>query len=84
MIDPIPFAVPVNKHLLPSTMKEFQLSQKDEDYAFGLHYHKYDHILQNIQLASLHNEFENAKQSFRKSVLNKNNHSNLHLIKERK
>lgn len=81
VIEPIPFE---QKHqrmqqLSKATIKAFGLTQEDLDQTNGI-VHKYNHVQQNIKLAGKFAIVKNLQQTFKKTVLAKNNAQNLVLI----
>ena len=66
--------------LSKDTIKSFGLTQEDLDQADGVVKHKYNHVQQNIKLASKFAIVKNLQQTFKKTVLAKNNAQNLVLI----
>jgi len=56
-----------------ATIKEFNLTQKEQGISQGTSFHKYNHVAQNIKLASNIREFKNIQHSFKRSVLSKSN-----------
>lgn len=85
VIDPIPYS---QKHkniqlLSKETIEDFGLTQDDLDEADSAVKHRYNHVKQNIKLASKFMVMRNMQQTFKKTVLAKNNTQNLKLIQNK-
>ena len=79
LIQPIPFTG-LNNALPIQTAHDFKLTEKDKEMSQGTKIHRFNHIAQNIQLASQIREVKNVQQCFKRSVLAKNNQQNLKIL----
>jgi hypothetical protein len=66
--------------LSKETIANFGLTEDDLNEANGAVKHRYNHVRQNIKLASKFTIIKNLQQTFKKTVLAKNNPQNLVLI----
>ena len=82
VIAPIPFKAKHRKmkQFSKETMKDFGLTEDDLN-ADGSVQHRYNHIQQNIRLAGKFAIVKNLQQTFKKTVLAKNNAQNLEILK---
>ena len=64
------------------TLFEFDLTESELKKTFVSYNHKYNYVLQNKKLASNINLFKHIQQTFKQTVLDKNNSQNLQLLKE--
>jgi len=71
------------KQLAKATIRDFGLTEEDLELANGTVKHKYNHVQQNIQLASKFAIVKDLHRQFKKTVLAKNNTQNLELIHEK-
>ena len=71
------------KQLAKATIQDFGLTEEDLELANGTVKHKYNHVQQNIQLASKFAIVKDLQRQFKKTVLAKNNTQNLELIHEK-
>mmetsp|Transcript_13546 Transcript_13546/g.21137 ORF Transcript_13546/g.21137 Transcript_13546/m.21137 type:complete len:129 (+) Transcript_13546:842-1228(+) len=83
VIKPVPYTG-IKNRLLKSTIDEFRLTKKEQELSQGTNLHRFNHVNQNIKLASSIRQLYGVRQSFKKSVLSKSNEQNLRLIKELK
>ena len=66
--------------LSKETIANFGLTEEDLNDANGIVRHRYNHVQQNIKLAGKFAIVKNLQQTFKKTVLAKNNAQNLVLI----
>ena len=60
------------------TLKEFNIGRKE----LGASIHKYNHVSQNKKIAADFKNYNTKLISFKQSVLSKQNHQNLELLKK--
>lgn len=82
MIQPLvePVTYKQRKDLDSATIREFNLDEADQNWIKGRH-HKVDHVKRNRSLAQNFRHVQHLSQTFKRSVLSKNNFQNLLLIK---